>query len=279
MGFSAIAGMIAGTTAVTATAVLGAVTTIGLEMSLVGAVTGSKGLMKLGGVMSLVGGVGGMINGAIGSAATGAAAEGLAGEFSGAAAQSLAEETAGTLAESLADDAVTTAAGGLAETGMAAAEDAVFGLDGAMDWASAADDAWQELGYSEGLVDAIPAKAEMPIADTPDAFTFKPTEAATTKADYKLPTDGVKLNAGDAAKAAGQKIEAPPKDYFSEFLTWVKNNEKTANTIMQLGGSALSGMNQRAMFDEKMALEKSRNQYGNTVANLYGKQPLIGAMQ
>ena len=73
MAFTAVTALVAAET-VTATMVLAAVAQIGTAMTIVGAVTGSKDLMKLGGTMALVGGIGGMAAGAMSGAAADAAA-------------------------------------------------------------------------------------------------------------------------------------------------------------------------------------------------------------
>ena len=72
MAFTAVAAIATAET-VTATMVLAAVAQVGTAMTIVGAVTGSKDLMKLGGTMALVGGIGGMAAGAMGAATDAAA--------------------------------------------------------------------------------------------------------------------------------------------------------------------------------------------------------------
>ena len=73
MAFTAVTALVAAET-VNAAMVLAAVAQIGTAMTIVGAVTGSKDLMKLGGTMALVGGIGGMAAGAMSGAAADAAA-------------------------------------------------------------------------------------------------------------------------------------------------------------------------------------------------------------
>ena len=68
MAFTAVTALVAAET-VTATMVLAAVAQVGTALTIVGAVTGSKDLMKLGGTMALVGGIGGMAAGAMSGAA------------------------------------------------------------------------------------------------------------------------------------------------------------------------------------------------------------------
>lgn len=70
----AVVALVAGEAAVTAATVLTAVAEVGAAMSIVGAVTGNKDLIKIGGTMALVGGVGSMAAGAMSGAAADAAA-------------------------------------------------------------------------------------------------------------------------------------------------------------------------------------------------------------
>lgn len=313
MGFSTIAAMMAGTAAVEAGALLAAISTIGLEMSLVGAVTGSKGLMKLGGVMGLVGGVGGLINGAVSGAAS-ATAESAMGL--GTDASSLGAVNG---MDAMSDAFVSSGASGAGGFGAEAVNglNAINGSDAMSDafassgskvggWGAAADDAMQALGVTDAATDAAGA---LPVAPTPDAFTFnaakdsqafnpstafgdatRPVDVTTTGVAQSTTGSSLTGNNPSAFTADGSRIPyrpdnglygtvtaQAPKDYFGDFLKWVKENEKTANTLMTLGSGALKGISERSMFDEKMALEKSRYQYGNTVANFQGRQPLIGA--
>lgn len=309
MGFSTIAAMMAGTAAVEAGALLAAISTIGLEMSLVGAVTGSKGLMKLGGVMGLVGGVGGLINGAVSGAAS-ATAESAMGL--GTDASSLGAVNG---MDAMSDAFVSSGASGAGGFGAEAVNglNAINGSDAMSDaftatktegsfggWASAADDAKKALDMTD-------ATGALAVAETPDAFTFnaaKDSQAfnpSTAFGETTRPPDASATGAAQASTgsvgnnpsaftADGSRIPyqpdnglygtvtaQAPKDYFGDFLKWVKQNEKTANNLMTLGAGALKGISERSMFDEKMAMEKSRYQYGNTVANFQGRQPLIGA--
>jgi hypothetical protein len=94
----ATVGAIAGATLATISVVA---TTVGLAMTVVGAITGDKGLMKIGGYVGLAGGVAGLASSAIGASAAAAAAP-------------LAEGGAGAVAAG-ANGVVTTP---LAETGV-----------------------------------------------------------------------------------------------------------------------------------------------------------------
>lgn len=81
MAFSAVGALVGGAAAST-TLVLGAIAEVGMTMSVVGAVVGDKKLMKIGAVLGVVGGVGGMIAraGTAAASSVSAGAEAAAGE-------------------------------------------------------------------------------------------------------------------------------------------------------------------------------------------------------
>ncbi len=108
-------GAIVAAETVTAAMVLTAMSTVGAAMTVVGAVTGSKELVKIGGVLGVVGGVGGLVNGAMSGAAAGAA-EG-AGVAEGATAAE-GSDVAGELYQQGAGAAASDAAGnGMVQAG------------------------------------------------------------------------------------------------------------------------------------------------------------------
>ncbi|MFZ6757964.1 hypothetical protein ACO0K9_12215 [Undibacterium sp. Ji50W] len=94
--------------------VLTAISAVGMATTVVGAVTDNKNLMKIGGEISMVGGIGGLVNGAIGAAA-GGAAEGLAATGADAAIDSAGK----AVLSGATDDVVTNMAGNglVADTG------------------------------------------------------------------------------------------------------------------------------------------------------------------
>lgn len=99
----------------TVAAALSAVATTGMVLTGVGLVTKSKELTRIGGVMSVVGGVGGLVNGALTATATGAAAD------AGAAA-------AGDAATGAAGDTLVTGASNALSGTAAGAGDATSGI-------------------------------------------------------------------------------------------------------------------------------------------------------
>lgn len=298
MAFAAVGALFSGIaagTAVAATTALMAVSTIGAVMSVAGAVTGNKGLMKVGAVMGLVGGVGGLVAGA-----TAGAAGAVAGEVVG-------ESAAGSVFNAATDATSMGAINGMDAMSDAFVASGSSGAGGFSGLAAAADDAISALGYTNEM-DKISDLASSSSSSSSnyinqldaasDAFSGGKTPNAgglssgdTLKSlttDAKVsdinpldkyagsssnPNAANYVNQMDAADAA----TTTSKDYFKGILEWVKQNDKLANNIMTVGAGALKGVSERSMFDEKMALEKSRYQYGNTVAKPYSAQPLIGA--
>jgi len=302
MAFAAVGALFSGIaagTAVAATTALMAVSTIGAVMSVAGAVTGNKGLMKVGAVMGLVGGVGGLIAGA-----TGGAAGAVAGEVVG-------ESAAGSVFNAATDATSMGAINGMDAMSDAFVASGSSGAGGFSGLAAAADDAISALGYTNEM-DKISDLASSSSSSSSnyinqldaasDAFSGgkTPNAGGLSSGDTlkSLTTDAKVSDINPLDKYAGSSsnpnaanyvnqmdaasdavTSANSKDYFKGILEWVKQNDKLANNIMTVGAGALKGVSERSMFDEKMALEKSRYQYGNTVAKPYnfGAQPLIGA--
>jgi hypothetical protein len=100
--------------AVTTAMVVAAITQIGIGLSVVGAVTGNKTLMKIGGVMGLAGGVASLAG--VGATAAGeAAATGLGANVAGDTAASLASEGVAAAGEQAAGGVI----GGAQQGGLA----------------------------------------------------------------------------------------------------------------------------------------------------------------
>jgi hypothetical protein len=94
----------------TAATILTAVSEVGIACTVVGAVTGSKDLIKVGSVLGVVGGVGSLINAGISSVAESAASEALANQATQEAGTSLAEFGGTDIAENVGANAVTNTA-------------------------------------------------------------------------------------------------------------------------------------------------------------------------
>lgn len=163
----------------TAAVILTAVTEVGIALTVVGTVTKSPELTKLGGAMSLVGGVGGVINGAMGAAA-GAAAEGAAGGL-GAAAEGAEAGWAG-----MANDAVA---------GVNSAAAAPIAFDGASAAASGAASTAPGLAASNSLDSLLGAPAASSASGVPGIVPDASGSVATGTAspftnEYGLPSGG-----------------------------------------------------------------------------------------
>lgn len=121
----------------TAATIMTAVTEVGMSLSVVGAVTGNKDLMKIGGVLGIAGGIGGMAAGGVfgeaaqgamestfGSGATAATTEGLAqGALADGSQQAATEGLANQAAENAAAGTLSNTASGLGDIGLSQAGD------------------------------------------------------------------------------------------------------------------------------------------------------------
>ncbi|MFZ6723336.1 hypothetical protein [Undibacterium sp. Ji49W] len=126
----------------TVATVLTAISAVGMATTVVGAVTGNKNLMKIGGEISMVGGIGSLVNAGIG--ALGAAGADVA---AGQIATDVASQTAGDAVADAAGDAVSN----VATDGLVA--DSVPGLAGTVSDASTmagGTPAWTSAGTGSG---------------------------------------------------------------------------------------------------------------------------------
>jgi hypothetical protein len=270
MAFTAVAALVGGAE-VTATLVLAAAAEVGTAMTVIGAVTGSKDLMKIGGTIALVGGVGGLINGAMTAGAAGAA-EGAAGAAVDPAAYAGASADASAANYVSAADAMSDAATAGASNGIIGSEVAA---PMAADTATTALQApAQELAQAAPSTQAAGAPgAPTTAADTitqgaPNVSGPAGAQAPNTPYDISLdpnstPTD-LRLNAGTQAAPMSSS------SYWSNIGNWINNNKTLFSSGLQLAGGALSGMNQRGMWDEKMQLERDRlaqTSHGSEIGN------------
>lgn len=276
MAFTSIAALVGGSAA-SATLVLGAIAEVGMAMSVVGAVTGNKKLMKVGGVLGLVGGVGGMIARA-GTAAAGAAAGAGAGEVAGL--EQLGE--AGGYGFTSAETGLQT----LGEAGGYAVE----GVSGGMDASQMASEALQELGEGQwaqpGLEPGMEPNALKELGAGPElpkpevtVDPVKPPEPSLIGKPPADPTANTPQQAFRSSEIAAQNAGAgtlpgtTATDYFKNFLKFVEDNKEFSKMAFE----GLKGMAGSELEDAKTdyyKAEAGRYKYGNTVARY---QPLIGA--
>lgn len=293
MAFAAVGALLAGTASAATT--LAAIGTIGMTMSAVGMVTGSKSLMKLGGVLSLVGGIGGMVNGAIsgGAAAVGEAAATGAVETMESAAGLADAAYGGSAAMEGAQMAGLEAMGG--SEGLQSAMSAFESND----WTAMIDEASNASFNPMGDAPAMPDAMAGQVVDDAAASAarvqeaYKPLQAADpmqtpasdpTKDFFSKPQDAAYSPAADsqAAYAAMPNSGLDTQSWFKDILDWAKNNEKLATSAVGLIGGGLNGMGQMKMAQMKAEENQMRFGYGNQVANFQGRQPgqglpLIGA--
>lgn len=251
MAFTAVAAVV-GAETVTATMLLAAVAEVGAAMTLVGAITGSKDLMKLGGTLGLVGGVGGMISSAA-SGATSLTGDALTGALSDASGEAIA-----------AADSFGPVAGNV---------DSVADLMGS--------------GTTEGIVQsaqnaAMPdLSASMPQQQMPVNQPPQPTPTAQTQApgldNSGAPpvtgpqTPGVKQVADVSnpfTSAPANKVASD--SFFSKISNFAEKNKTLFNSGLQLVGGAFKGMQDASIADRRADLEQQRiNQtsYGSAVSS------------
>lgn len=273
MAFVGISAIMAGT--VTTVTVLAAVAEVGMIMTVVGAATGNEDLMKLGGVLGIVGGVGGMINGAM-SGATGAAAEaGMGGAQKigeGGFGQAAADSAVGAGVES----GVTGAVAG--ETSMSAARSAIGegGFSATMPSGAIAQTPMDPL-LSTGQIAPAPAldmnPAQTAATSNREGIIGQVGTPSVTPQDVSVA--GVTVNAPTTGGVQTPTVTAPGSQPlgkageasgFSGF--WKSLDPRTQSTLIGTGASMFSGAQNQSNIDKKLALERDRvNQtsYGSAV--------------
>lgn len=271
MAFTAVGALIAGE-AVTATLVLSAVAEVGMALTVVGGVVGSKDLMKIGAAMSLVGGVGGMIAGATSGAAGAAGAAG--------------EAAAGSAMDAAAAEALTA---GASDAAINATTDGLL-ADISGQAASSALPATQMAGL------------EAPAINNPSAFTAPQTPSQTLQSDLNVTPDSTATvtpneTAGQGAKdvmtpadananakdvllqnkAVSSPMNAPESsgNFFSRMGKFANDNKTLFSAGLQLAGGALKGANYTKMWNEKMAFHREQAARANSVGNFAPRAGII----
>ena len=290
MAFTAVIGLASGTMAVAATTVMLAIAEVGMALTIVGAVTGNKEIMKVGGTLGLIGGVGGAVAGAASGVAGEVAAEGAAG-FMGPPVDELAglgsiEEPLSGIVQNTASEVITPEASNLIGT------QSENGFE-----QSLADNIVQNPGVNQAQA------APPPVSVTPDpiATNANPTNVSPANSAQASPLDATTGQTGTTnvtgtvttpntlAESTGvtgspdalgdwitnnqDKISAanaskPASDYFSGFLKFAKENDKLMSTGLQLGGSMMNGMQKQSQFDQQMGMAQQRQAWGNSVPSL-----------
>ncbi len=245
MAFTSIAALAAGE-AVSATLVLGAMAEIGTAMTIVGGVTGSKELMKIGGTMAMVGGVGGMVNGAIGSAAS-TAVDGVATTVADEAATQLgADQFASSMAES------ANPFQAMGDMGTTQGFGDVAGATGQTGSATMQDAAKASLPGAESSVTQVAPNA---------SASTSVMQASPSVTDVNTPVDTSPASTGmannpSAASSGNSNVRnlllqpqnrSDPTEYLNSFMGWAK---ETMGKQGNLGG---------AMMGAAKAFEAERN--------------------
>lgn len=278
-------------TAATVAAVAVVVSEVGVALTVIGAVTGDKDLMKLGGVLGLAGGVGGLAAGAFG-AAGGVAAEGaaVAGGASAADAATAAATDAGTAAVqqdatgALADSATSGLEGGVIASPVPDPGIAASPTNSLSDPTSSL--AQQSANPATNSIIATPTAT--PASDsltvqTPDAPSGIQTLAGApdTATPYSNPTDMRLANGTQTAPTDSTD------QFFTQFQNFFKNNKTLVDAGGKVIGGALNGINQSSiqaqqnfLAQQKIDIEKARTglvSFGNTTANWSPRGIISGA--
>lgn len=264
MAFTALTGLMAGTTAVTAVNVLAAVAQVGMALTVVGGVTGSKSLMKVGAALSLVGGVGGMVAGAAsgGAAAAGAAGEsaaaGLAEIGADAATSAAWSEGAGLGADTLANVGADQGAGLIGSTMQPTMQPTleVATRPAVQPAAQAAQQqATQtaaESGLGSNLAPQGPAGPVSPFEDPSSAYATNGSDAMS-----------------DAYRGGVGGFTAPESsgNFFGKISKFANENKTLFSAGLQLAGGAMKGANEAKMWNDKMGFQREQAAKANSVGN------------
>lgn len=280
MAFTAVGALIVGETAVTATLVLAAVAEVGMALTVVGAITGSKDLMKIGGVLGLVGGVGGMIAGGMSGAAAGAgAAEGAAGS----AAEGVADTAlngSDLMSNAFTESGATGAGGfgGTAASTTGAMPELAASMPNPTDMRLAAGTQSTPGGLVSDAMGPTPAATVNDVSTPAGPQAPQGPQAPSSPADLNAnPLDG-RLQAGTATTPGNAPVSSGK--FWSSFSDFADKNKTLLSGGMQLLGGAMNGANQRDMWNQKMQLDQQNLQrvsYGNQVGNFAPTGVINGA--
>lgn len=265
MAFAAIGAIVAGAE-ITAGIALAAVAEIGTVMSVVGAVTGSKDLMKIGGIMGLVGGVGALATGGFAEAGAAAASSG-------------ASNVAGVGEAGWGMDLGTDAVDGIVTGGADA-------VSGALPQPSSSMPEVAPLAPNptDMRLAANTQAAEAPMGMAPSPADTFGAQAPQGPAGAQAPNTPYDRNPTDIRLANGtQRTPTAPtntKSFFGGIMDFANNNKTLFQGGMQLLGGALKGMNDASMWSDRLAIEQQKvNQtsHGNEVAQFYPGSIVSGA--
>lgn len=262
--FPAVAALMGGS-AVTAGLVLTAVAEVGMAVTVVGAVTGNKKMMQVGGAMSLVGGIGAFAANAMSNAA-GAAASGVAeGAAQSAVAQSGTQAAADSVANAAMEGAGSAATQGLGDAVASNSMDFAMGPASAGGQSAVAYAVEQPVvngAASGGLVNsAMKGAGQLGSAATsaiPDPQAANNAMIASNgPAPVATPMDQIgTIRANVDMKQPASGILGK----FSELGAWAEKNKTLAGMMLQVGGNAVMGAIKGDPEEERIKLERERLQ-------------------
>jgi hypothetical protein len=214
MAFTATVALVTGSEAVSAGLVLAAVAEVGTAVTAVGAVTGNKDMMKVGGAMAIVGIGGGLVAGAVEGAGAAAGAGMAAGETG---AMDMGIGGSGVLNAAAETGAMDMGVGGAGVLGDAADLMSTQGLTQATaDAASVAGDtaatgAMDSGIGGSGIIDnaAGTSTADTIAQGTADAGIETPSYADSVSKGLDTAGDGVTQNVANAGNSAATDVATP----------------------------------------------------------------------
>lgn len=281
MAFTGVAALITAVgegAAVTVPMVLSAVAEVGTAMTVVGAVTGSKDLMKVGGVMGAVGGIGSLVAGAAsgsGSLMSSAvdsspsAAVGVDAADVGAAPAEINPTdmrlAAGTQGSPMAQDLGAESAGMIGSARMDPAD---------MSAGAASVGAPDPFGTPSAGAGLPPINStslsSSPVAPvTADGGVTTTPSAASTPGATAAPTSP--MTPAGTPMPVGTQAPQDAASYWNKVMHFMQDPKNRSLIQMgeKLAGGALQGMQQEKQFQQRVGLEQQRiNQtsYGSQVA-------------
>lgn len=236
MGFTAVAALAtAGGAAAAGVAVFTAMSYVGIAMSVIGAVTKDPKLIKTGGLLSVVGGVGGALTAPAGTAGATAGGQAAAGE----AATSAAGEAAGaTIA-----DAGAEAAAASAQMGAPSAAITAPSVAPVMPAVEAGNVAMQSptVSMATPAAPAAAPAAAMPAGASESVMAVKGAAAPITPADM-YPGEFV-----------GGVVKQPANSFLSGFgKVWDGLGNQARGEVIKIGGGMLAGIGEQSRHEDVM---------------------------
>lgn len=237
MGFTAVAALAtAGGAAAAGVAVFTAMSYVGIALSVVGAVTKDAKLIKTGGLLSVVGGVGGALTAPAGTANAAASGQAAAGE---AATSSAAGEAAGaTIADAGAEAAAASAKMGAPSAGIGAPS--VAPVTPAVEAGNVAMQTPTVSMATPAAPAAAPAAA-MPAGASESVMAVKGAAAPITPADMY------------PGEFMGGVVKQPANSFLSGFgKVWDGLGNQARGEVIKIGGGMLAGIGEQSRHEDVM---------------------------